>query len=213
MPIGVSEFLASAGAGSRVVEFRKSELIFSQGDSSKTIFYIQKGTVKLSFLNQNGKEAVLALLGPDDFFGEGCLGAQASRFGSATAVVPAVVLAIERVEMIRILRVNALFAQRFIAHMLSRNIRSEENLIDQLMNSVERRLARALLLLARSASDYKPEKLIDNLSQELLAEMIGTTRPRVNFFMNKFRALGLINYNSDAFSVNDSLLRFLSEER
>jgi CRP/FNR family transcriptional regulator, cyclic AMP receptor protein len=211
MPLSVSEFLVSAGVVSRVVEFKKCERIFSQGDCSKTIFHIQKGAVKLSFVSQNGKEAVLAVVGPDDFFGEGCL-AQAFRIGSATAVVPTVVLVIEKVEMIRVLHADAAFTDRFISYMLARNIRSEENLTDQLFNSVERRLARTLLLLVGYGEGDRPEKSIHTVSHEMLAEMVGTTRPRVNLFMNKFRTLGLINYNAKTLSVNDSLLSFVLEE-
>jgi CRP/FNR family cyclic AMP-dependent transcriptional regulator len=212
MPLSVSEFLVSAGVVSRVVEFKKCERIFSQGDSSKTIFHIQRGAVKLSFVNQGGKEAVLAVLGPDDFFGEGCLAAQAFRIGSATAVVPTVVLVIEKVEMIRVLHADVAFTDRFILYMLARNIRSEENLTDQLFNSVERRLARTLVLLVGYGEGDRPQKSIHTVSHEMLAEMVGTTRPRVNLFMNKFRTLGLINYNAKTLSVNDSLLSFVLEE-
>jgi CRP/FNR family transcriptional regulator, cyclic AMP receptor protein len=211
-PLSVSEFLVSAGVVPRVVEFKKCERIFSQGDSSRTIFHIQKGAVKLSIVNQNGKEAVLAVLGADDFFGEGCLAEQPFRIGSATAVVPTVVLVIEKHEIIRVLHANAAFNDRFISYMLSRNIRSEENLTDQLFNSVERRLARTLLLLVGYGEGDRPQKSIHTVSHEMLAEMIGTTRPRVNFFMNKFRKLGLIGYNASTLTVNDSLLSFVLEE-
>ena len=212
MPLSISESLVSAGVQSRVLEFKKCERIFSQGDFSETIFHIQKGAVKLSFINQDGKEAVLAVLGPDDFFGEGCLAAQTFRIGSATAVMPTTVLVIDKVEMIRVLHADAAFTERFISYMLARNIRSEENLTDQLFNSAERRLARTLLLLVGYGEGDRPQKSIHTVSHKMLAEMVGTTRPRVNFFMNKFRTLGLINYNASTLTVNDSLLSFVLEE-
>jgi CRP/FNR family transcriptional regulator, cyclic AMP receptor protein len=207
-----SEFFLSTRVRRRVMHFQKRVRIFSQGDAGKTVFYIQQGTVKLSFVNPNGKEAVLAVFGLGDFFGEGCLASQPLRMGSATAIVPTTVLIIEREEMIRALHADSDFADRFILYMLSRNIRSEENLTDQLFNPVERRLARTLLLLVGYGTQDQRQKSAENVSQEMLAEMVGTTRPRVNFFMNKFRTLGLINYNANTISVNDSLVNFVLDE-
>jgi len=199
------EFLDSAGVARKVVEFKKKETIFSQGDLAKNVLYIQKGGVRLSVVNETGKEAVVAVLGPGDFFGEGCLAGQAIRIGTATAVTPTTLLVIEKKEMIRVLHTEHSFSDRFIAYMLSRNIRVEEDLVDQLFNSSEKRLARTLLLLARYGKEDKPQKVLPKISQEMLAEMVGTTRSRVNFFMNKFRKLGFIKYNG-GLHINTSLL-------
>ena len=199
-------FLEAAGTARKVAEFKKKEPIFSQGDSSKTVLYIQKGGVRLSVVNERGKEAVVAVLGPGDFFGEGCLAGQTQRIATATAVASTTVLIIEKKEMSRLLHSEHAFSDRFIAHMLSRNIRVEEDLVDQLFNSSEKRLARALLLLARYGKEDKPEKVLPKISQEMLAEMVGTTRSRVNFFMNKFRKLGLISYGGGGLEINSSLL-------
>jgi len=187
------------------VEFKKKQTIYSQGDPGQHVFYIQKGRVRLSVVNKTGKEAVVATLGPGDFFGEGCLAAQPLRIGTATATAPTTVLMIERKEMIRVLHDEHAFSDRFISHMLSRNIRIEEDLVDQLFNSSEKRLARTLLLLARYGKEDKPENVLPKVSQEMLAEMVGTTRSRVNFFMNKFRKLGFIKYNG-GLQINTSLL-------
>jgi CRP-like cAMP-binding protein len=195
-------FLDSAGVARKVKEFKKKEAIFSQGDSAKDVLYIQKGAVRLSVVNETGKEAVVAVLGPGDFFGEGCLAGQLIRIGSATAVTVTTALVIEKKEMIRVLHA---FSDRFIAYMLSRNIRVEEDLVDQLFNSSEKRLARTLLLLARYGKEDKPQKMVPKISQEMLAEMVGTTRSRVNFFMNKFRKLGFIKYNG-GLHIDTSLL-------
>jgi CRP/FNR family transcriptional regulator, cyclic AMP receptor protein len=198
-------FLASAGIARKVTEFRKKETIFSQGDLAKDVLYIQKGGVRLSVVNEAGKEAVVAVLGPGDFFGEGCLAGQPIRIGTATTVTPTTALVIEKEEMIRALHDEHAFSDRFITYMLSRNIRIEEDLVDQLFNSSEKRLARTLLLLARYGKEDKPQRLLPKIPQETLAEMIGTTRPRVNFFMNKFRKLGFIKYNG-GLQINTSLL-------
>jgi CRP-like cAMP-binding protein len=198
-------FLDSAGVARKVTEFRKKETIFSQGDSAKDVLYIQKGGVRLSVVNEAGKEAVVAILGPGDFFGEGCLAGQPIRIGTATAVTPTTALVIEKKEMIRVLHGEHAFSDRFITYMLSRNIRIEEDLVDQLFNSSEKRLARTLLLLARYGKEDKPQGLLPKIPQETLAEMIGTTRSRVNFFMNKFRKLGFIKYNG-GLQINTSLL-------
>jgi len=198
-------FLDSAGVARKVKEFKKKEAIFSQGDAAKNVLYIQKGAVRLSVVNENGKEAVVAVLGPGDFFGEGCLAGQPIRIGSAAAITVTTALLIEKKEMIRVLHVEHAFSDRFISYMLSRNIRVEEDLVDQLFNSSEKRLARTLLLLARYGKEDKPQKMVPKISQEMLAEMVGTTRSRVNFFMNKFRRLGFIRYNGGLY-IDTSLL-------
>ena len=201
----VEAFLDSTGAARKVVEYQGKATIFAQGDSSKHVMYIQKGGVKLSVVNDVGKEAVVAMLGPGDFFGEGCLAGQKLCIGSATAITSTTVLAIEKNEMSRMLHREHAFSDRFIKHMLSRNIRVEEDLIDQLFNSTEKRLARTLLLLARYGKKDQPQKVLASISQETLAEMIGTTRSRVNLFMNKFKKLGFIHTNG-GLHINSSLL-------
>jgi CRP/FNR family transcriptional regulator, cyclic AMP receptor protein len=199
------DFLDSAGAARKVQEFAKKEKIFTQGDPCKDVLYIQKGGVRLSVVNESGKEAVVAILGPGDFFGEGCLAEQPIRIGTATAITATTLLLIEKKEMVRVLHAEHELSDRFISYMLSRNIRIEEDLVDQLFNSTEKRLARTLLLLARYGSVDKPQTLLPKISQEMLAEMVGTTRSRVNVFMNKFRKLGFIQYNGKI-QVNTSLL-------
>jgi len=198
-------FLDSAGVSRRIARFAPDAVVFSQGAPATSVFYIQSGGVKLSVVSPAGKEAVVAMLGPGDFFGEGCLAAQPLRMGTATAVVPTTVLRIQKREMIRTLREHPEFSDRFISHMLVRNIRIEEDLVDQLFNSSEKRLARTLLLLARYGNDSATTHVLPKLSQETLAEMVGTTRSRVNFFMNKFRKLGLIEYNG-GLTIHSSLL-------
>ena len=205
LAFNAQDFLDSAGVARKVAEFKKKQAIFSQGDPAKDVLYIQKGGVRLSVVNESGKEAVVAVLGPGDFFGEGCLAGQSIRIGSATAIAATTALVIEKKEMIRVLHVEHAFSDRFIAYMLSRNIRVEEDLVDQLFNSSEKRLARTLLLLARYGKEDKPEKVLAKISQETLAEMVGTTRSRVNFFMNKFRKLGFIKYNG-GLHIGTSLL-------
>jgi CRP/FNR family cyclic AMP-dependent transcriptional regulator len=201
----LQSFLDTAGVARKVVEFKKKETIFSQGDAGQNVLYIQKGAVRLSVVNETGKEAVVAVLGPSDFFGEGCLAGQPLRMGTATAVTSTTTLTIEKKEMIRMLHSEHVFSDRFISYMLSRNIRIEEDLVDQLFNSSEKRLARTLLLLARYGKQDKPQRVLPKIPQEMLAEMIGTTRSRVNFFMNKFRKLGFIKYNG-GLQINTSLL-------
>jgi CRP/FNR family cyclic AMP-dependent transcriptional regulator len=201
----VQAFLDSAGVARRIVEYRKSQKIYSQGDSTDTVLYIQKGEIKLSVVNEVGKEAVVAMLGRGDFIGEGGLAGQAVRIGTATAITPTTVLVIEKKEMVRMLHAEQAFSDRFIAYVLARNIRIEQDLIDQLFNSSEKRLARTLLLLARYGKEDQPQKMLPKVSQETLAEMIGTTRSRVNFFMNKFKKLGFIKYNG-GLHINTSLL-------
>jgi CRP-like cAMP-binding protein len=198
-------FLDSAGVARRVKEFRRKETIFVQGDSAGSVMYIQHGGVKLSVVNESGKEAVVAILGPGDFFGEACLANHTIRMGTATAITPSTLLLIDKDEMMRVLHEEHGFSDRFIKYMLARNIRVEEDLIDQLFNSSEKRLARALLLLARYGSQDHPRKVLPKVSQDMLADMIGTTRSRVNFFMNKFRKLGFIQYNGEL-KINSALL-------
>jgi CRP/FNR family transcriptional regulator, cyclic AMP receptor protein len=198
-------FLDSAGLGRKMSMFRNKETIFSQGDPAKTVMYIQEGGVRLTVVNTAGREAVVAVLGSGDFFGEGCLAGQSICMATATAIAPTTVLIIEKSEMARVLREEHKFSDRFIAYMLTRNIRVEEDLVDQLFNSSEKRLARTLLLLARYGTDGHPQKALPKVSQEMLAEMIGTTRSRVNFFMNKFRKLGFIKYNG-VIHIDNSLL-------
>jgi CRP/FNR family cyclic AMP-dependent transcriptional regulator len=201
----VQRFLDSAGLGRKVTKFRGEETVFAQGDPANNVMYIQEGGVKLTVVNETGKEAVVAILGPGDFFGEGCLAGQSIRLATATTIALTIVLEIERDEVMRVLHEEHEFSDRFIAYTLARNARVEEDLIDQLFNSSEKRLARTLLLLARYGAQDQPQKVIPNVSQETLAEMIGTTRSRVNFFMNKFRKLGFIQYNGEI-HVNKSLL-------
>jgi CRP/FNR family cyclic AMP-dependent transcriptional regulator len=201
----VKLFLDSAGLGRKIGKFRGKETVFCQGDPAKTVMYIQEGGVRLTVVNTAGREAVVAILGPGDFFGEGCLAGQSICMATATAVAPTTVLIINKSEMVRVLRQEHKFSDRFIAHMLTRNIRVEEDLVDQLFNSSEKRLARTLLLLARYGTDGHPQKVLPKVSQEMLAEMIGTTRSRVNFFMNKFRKLGFIKYNGEI-HIDNSLL-------
>jgi CRP/FNR family transcriptional regulator, cyclic AMP receptor protein len=204
-------FLDSAGVAKKVVEYRKSQKVFSQGDPAISVIYIQKGGVKLSVVNEVGKEAVVAILGPGDFFGEGCLAGQKVCMATATAISPTIALAIEKNEMVRVLHAEHAFSDRFIAYMLSRNIRIEEDLVDQLFNSTEKRLARTLLLLARYGKQDAPQKMLPKMSQEMLAEMIGTSRSRVNLFMNKFKKLGFIKYNG-GLHINSSLLSIVLHE-
>ena len=204
-------FLESAGVARKIVEFPRKTTIFAQGVPAKTVMYIQEGGVKLSVINEVGKEAVVAMLGPGDFFGEGCLAGQPIRIGMATAITLTTVLVIEKNEMTRILHAEHEFSDRFISYMLTRNIRIEADLVDQLFNSTEKRLARALLLLARYGKDDQPQKVLTRVSQETLAETIGTTRSRVNLFMNKFKKLGFIKYNG-GLQVNSSLLSVVLHE-
>jgi CRP/FNR family transcriptional regulator, cyclic AMP receptor protein len=198
-------FLNSGGLGKKIVQYRNKQVVFSQGDSAARIFYIQKGRVKLTVVSKSAKEAVVAILGDGDFLGEGCLAGQPLRMATATAISPSSILEIRKPAMMRVLREEQAFAERFIAHVLARNIRFEADLVDQLFNSSEKRLARTLLLLARYGRPGKPEPIVPKISQETLAEMVGTTRSRVSFFMNKFRKLGFIEYNG-GLSVHSSLL-------
>jgi len=198
-------FLESVGASKRVADFLKQQAIFSQGDAADTVMYVQKGSVRLTVVNESGREAVVAMFGPGDFFGEGGMAGQTIRMGTATAISPTTVLMIEKDEMTRVLHAEHELSDRFITYMLARNIRVEADLIDQLFNSTEKRLARTLLLLARYDKEDQPQQVLQKVSQETLAEMIGTTRSRVNLFMNKFRKLGFVEYNGEI-KVNKSLL-------
>jgi CRP-like cAMP-binding protein len=200
-------FLDSAGLGSRVGKFGAGETVIAQGDPATSVMYLQEGGVKLTVVNESGKEAVLAIMGPGDFFGEGCLAGQSICMATAVTIAPTTLLVIEKDRMIQVLHEESELSDHFISYVLSRNLRVEEDLIDQLFNSSEKRLARTLLLLARYGARGQPAKMLPRVSQEMLAEMIGTTRSRVNFFMNKFRKLGFVQYNKDReIHVDPSLL-------
>lgn len=200
-------FLDSAGVAKTVINYGRNDIVFTQGEPSEDVLYIQSGGIKLSVISKTGKEAVVAMLGPGDFFGEGCLAGQQVRMGSATAITPSTIMRIAKDKMVRLLRKQHAMSDRFLSHMLTRNIRIEEDLIDQLFNSAEKRLARTLLLLARYGNDSEPSKVVPKISQETLAEMIGTTRSRVNFFLNKFKKLGFIEYDGELpVTINSSLL-------
>ena len=202
-------FLDSAGLARKIKEYRKAETIFSQGDPCKSVMYVQRGEVRLSVVSKTGKEAVVAILGPGDFVGEGALAGQPVRMATATAATPATLLVIDIKEMNRVLLAEPALSYRFITYILERNIRIEEDLIDQLFNSSERRLARLLLLLARFGEEGLPETLVPKISQQTLAEMIGTTRSRVSFFMNRFRDLGFVEYDENGIQVHSSLLNVI----
>jgi CRP-like cAMP-binding protein len=204
-------FLDTAGVARKIVDYRKGESIFSQGDAADTVMYIQKGGVKLTVVNGSGKEAVVAMFGPSDFFGEGCMAGQTLRMGTTEAVSPTTLLVIQKKELLHVLHAEHELSDHFISYMLAHNIRVEEDLIDQLFNSSEKRLARALLLLARYGEQEHPDRLLPKVSQETLANMVGTTRSRVNFFMNKFRKLGFIEYNG-TIKINKSLLTVVLHE-
>ncbi|MBZ5685114.1 MAG: Crp/Fnr family transcriptional regulator [Acidobacteriia bacterium] len=208
-------FLASAGVGKTVHRYSPRRAIFSQGERADAVFYIQEGSVKLCVLSKQGKEATIALLGPGDFIGEGCLASdQPLRLATATAVTHCSILKITRKEMLRVLHEEHALSDLFVAHMVDRHNRAQADLVDQLFNSSEKRLARALLLLSRFGKDDRSETIVPKISQQTLAEMIGTTRSRVNFFMNKFRKLGLIHYNgySGGLQVSSALLDVVLHE-
>jgi CRP/FNR family cyclic AMP-dependent transcriptional regulator len=198
-------FLATVNGGRAKSSYRRGEVIFSQGEAADSVFYLQKGKVKIMVTSEQGKEAVVAILGAGEFFGEGCLITQPLRLATAVALVECAAMRVEKAEMVRVLHAEPTFAELFTAHLLTRKARVEEDLIDQLFNSSEKRLARTLLLLANFGKDGKPESIMTKISQETLAEMVGTTRPRISFFMNKFRKLGLIDYNGHL-QVHSSLL-------
>ena len=198
-------FLAIVGAGKTILEFRKDQVVFAQGDAADAVFYIQKGQVKVVVISEQGKEAVVGIFGPGQFFGEGCMNGHSVRIATTTAMEDCLVTAITKTAMLAVLHDQPKFSEMFMAYLLTRNSRIEEDLIDQLFNSSEKRLARLLLLLANFGKEDSPQPIIPNISQETLAEMIGTTRSRVSFFMNKFRKLGFISYNGKI-EVNSSLL-------
>jgi CRP/FNR family transcriptional regulator, cyclic AMP receptor protein len=199
--------LQSARVAKMIVQYGRGDVVFTQGDACHHVMYIQAGGVKLSVLSKHGREAVVAMLGPGDFFGEGCLAGQSVRMGSATAITPSTILLVGKAKMMGLLHKRHAVSDQFIAHMLARNIRIEEDLVDQLFTSSEKRLARTLLLLARYGTQHKPARAVPKPSQETLAEMIGTTRARVNFFLNKFQKLGFIEYAGDLpLKINSSLL-------
>jgi CRP/FNR family cyclic AMP-dependent transcriptional regulator len=198
-------FLATIDGGRTISSYAKNAIIFSQGDRADAVFYIQRGKVKIVVTSEQGKEAVVGILGVDEFLGEGCLIGQPLRLATATAMTESTVMRVEKAEMVRVLHEEPGFGEMFTAHLLTRKSRVEEDLVDQLFNSSEKRLARTLLLLANFGKEGRPEPITTKISQEMLAEIIGTTRPRVNFFMNKFRKLGFIEYNGDL-AVHSSLL-------
>src|SRR6202142_679204 len=206
------DFLAKVGVGKTIVEFHKNQKVFSQGDVADTVFYIQDGKVKLTVISEQGKEAVVAILEPGQFFGEGCMNGHPKRMATTTAMEDCVITVITKAAMIAALHDEPTFSELFIAYLLSRNSRIEEDLIDQLFNSSEKRLARLLVLLANFGKEGSPQTINPNISQETLAEMIGTTRSRVSHFMNKFRKLGLISYNGHI-KVNNSLLSTVLHEK
>jgi CRP/FNR family transcriptional regulator, cyclic AMP receptor protein len=205
LPFDVKAFLNSVDAGRTVATYRNDQKVFSQGDPADSVFFIQKGKVKVYVVSEQGKEAVVALHGSGDFFGEGCLTGQPIRLATVSAITESVVTRLDKTVMARVLREQPKFSEMFMSFLLARNARVEEDLVDQLFNSSEKRLARLLLLMANFGKEGKPEPVIAKISQETLAEMIGTTRPRVSTFMNKFRKLGFINYNGDL-EVHNSLL-------
>jgi CRP/FNR family transcriptional regulator, cyclic AMP receptor protein len=201
-------FLAKADGGGTLSKYRKDQIVFSQGEPANAVFYIQEGTVKITVVSEQGKEAIIAILGVGDFFGEGSLAGRPLRIATVTAMTEGVIMRLEKATMIRVIHAEPAFAEMFISHLLARNIRVEEDLVDQLFNSSEKRLARLLLLLANFGKEGKPEPVVANISQAALAEMIGTTRSRVSSFMNKFRQLGFIDYNGHL-EVHSSLLNVI----
>ncbi len=205
-------FLARVGDGRSIGKYRKGQIVFSQGDPGDAVFYIQKGKAKLTVVSEQGKEAVIAILGADDFFGEGCLAGQVQRIATVTVMADLVIARLEKSAIIEVIHQEPAFSEMFIAHLLGRSIRIEADLVDQLFNSSEKRLARLLLLLANFGKDGTPEPVIAKISQETLAEMIGTTRSRVSFFMNKFRKLGFIEYNG-GIEVRGSLLNVVLHDQ
>jgi CRP/FNR family cyclic AMP-dependent transcriptional regulator len=206
-----AEFLETAAAGRVIAGHQKTQIIFTQGDAADSVFYIKTGKIKVTVVSKQGKEAVVAILGADQFLGEGCLIGQPTRLATATAMTDCVTMCVDKTEIVRVLRDEPTFSRMFVSHILARNARVEEDLVDQLFNSTEKRLARVLLLMANFGKDGRPEPVIAKISQETLAEMIGTTRSRVSYFMNKFRQLGFIDYNGHL-EVHSSLLSVVLEE-
>jgi len=212
LPFDPKAFLSKVNGGQRVVDYRKNQIVYRQGDPADAVFYIQNGKVKKTVISEQGKEAVVALLGPGDFFGEGCLAGESLRLSTVTALTKAEIARISKADITRVIHEESAFAELFIAHLLARNSRVEEDLVDQLFNSSEKRLARTLLLLANFGKEGPPEPIITKVSQETLAEIIGTTRSRVSFFMNKFRKLGLIDYNG-SIEIHSSLLNVVLRDQ
>ena len=211
-PFDPKAFLAKVGDGRSIVRYHKDEMVFSQGDPADAVFYIQKGKAKVTVVSEQGKEAVVAIVGVNDFFGEACLAGQTQRVAAVCAMTDAVIVRLEKEAIVRVIHEEPAFSEMFIAHLLARTIRVEADLVDQLFNSSEKRLARLLLLLANFGKQGKPEPVIAKISQETLAEMIGTTRSRVSFFMNKFRQLGFIHYNG-GIEVHSSLLNVVLHDQ
>lgn len=206
-------FLAKVGEGRSIEKYRKDQIVFSQGDPADAVFYIQSGKAKVTVVSEQGKEAVVAILGPDNFFGEGCLAGQPLRMATVSSMAEGLFMRLEKASIVRVIHDEPAFSEVFIAHLLARAIRVEEDLVDQLFNSSEKRLARMLLLLANFGKDGKPEPVIANVSQETLADMIGTTRSRVSHFMNKFRKLGFIHYDGGGLKVHSSLLNVILHDQ
>jgi CRP/FNR family transcriptional regulator, cyclic AMP receptor protein len=212
LPFDPKEFLLKVNGGQRVSDYRKDQIVFRQGDPADAVFYIESGKAKKTVVSEQGKEAVVALLGPGDFFGEGCLAGEALRLSTVTALTKCAIARISKADITRVIHEEPAFAELFISYLLARNSRVEEDLVDQLFNSSEKRLARVLLLLANFGKEGRPEPILAKISQETLAEMIGTTRSRVSFFMNKFRELGLIDYNGHI-EVHSSLLNVVLHDQ
>src|SRR5579864_2430396 len=212
LPFDPETFLSIVGSGRTLGKYRKNQRVFSQGDTADSVFYIQKGKIKVTVISERGKEAVVAILGNDEFCGEGCLSGQPRRMATATAMTECEIMRIEKAALTRVLHEEPTFSELFVAHLLVRTIRVEEDLVDQLFNSSEKRLARALLLLANFGKEGRPEPIIAKVSQETLADMIGTTRSRVSFFMNKFRKLGFISYNGKM-EIHSSLLSVVLHDK
>ena len=211
-PFDPKAFLSKVNGGRTLSEYGKNQVVYRQGDPADSVFYIQTGKAKVTVLSEQGKEAVVAVLGPGDFFGEGCLAGQVLRLATVVALTPSAVMRIPKAEVVSVIHKETAFAELFISHLLARNSRVEEDLVDQLFNSSEKRLARTLLLLANFGKEGEPEPVLAKISQETLAEIVGTTRPRVSFFMNKFRRLGLIDYNGQI-EVRRSLLNVVLHEK
>ena len=212
LPFDPKVFLSKVNGGRTKSEYRKNQIVYRQGDPADSVFFIQSGKVKVTVVSEQGKEAVVAILGPDKFCGEGCLAGQPRRMATATAMTECEIMRLEKGAIVRILHDEPAFSEMFVAHLLARTVRVEEDLVDQLFNSSEKRLARALLLLANFGKEGRPEPIIAKVSQETLAEMIGTTRSRVSYFMNKFRQLGFIDYNG-ALEIHSSLLSVVLHDR
>jgi CRP/FNR family transcriptional regulator, cyclic AMP receptor protein len=208
-PFDPQSFLAKVGDGRTIAKYRRNEVVFAQGDLADAVFYIQKGKAKLAVVSDRGKEAVVAILGAGEFCGEGCLAGQPRRIATVTAMTECMIMRLRKTSIIRVLHDEPAFSEMFISHLLTRTIRVEADLVDQLFNSSEKRLARLLLLLANLGKEGRPEPITVKISQETLAEMVGTTRSRVSFFMNKFRRLGFVDYNGGGLEVHSSLLNVI----